>query len=163
MTVATPKRRWYQFSLMTLMLLMTAACLALAYVAYGLQAARLALEGYCPVTLHDEYRWVLGDQAIRATHQGRLYHFTTNEHRQKFSDNPDIYSAAFSGHDVVMFAKSGKLVDGARNFGVEYYSRMYFFSNAETRDEFERSPDTYAKVAKKGRATEKPSTIAVTR
>ncbi len=44
------------------------------------------LDGYCPVTLVEQEKWVKGDPKWGAHHRGRLYFFISPEAQQRFLD-----------------------------------------------------------------------------
>lgn len=107
-------------------------------------APQLALDGYCPVSLMEEQRWQLGDRRWGVIHRGRTYLFAGPEQQRKFLENPDRYSPAISGQDVVMALDYGQEIDGKRALGVTYQNRIYLFSNDASRQAFERNPKRYA-------------------
>jgi protein disulfide-isomerase len=107
-------------------------------------APPLALDGYCPVALVEEQRWQLGDRRWGAIHRGRTYLFSGPEQQRKFLANPDRYSPAISGQDVVMALDYGQEVDGKRAMGVEYQNRIYLFSSDASRQAFSKDPKRYA-------------------
>lgn len=57
----------------------------------------VAVEGYDPVAFFTDSKPVKGDPAIRATHQGAVYHFATTAHRDTFVADPDKYAPQFGG------------------------------------------------------------------
>jgi YHS domain-containing protein/thiol-disulfide isomerase/thioredoxin len=107
-------------------------------------APALALDGYCPVTLLEQGRWQLGDRRWGVIHRGRTYLFAGPEMQRKFLENPDRYSPAISGEDVVMALDYGKNIDGARALGLEYQNRIYLFSSDASRQRFMQNPQRYA-------------------
>jgi protein disulfide-isomerase len=112
-----------------------AACLA---------APPLGLEGFCPVTLAEQKRWQVGDRRWGVIHRGRTYLFAGPIEQQKFLSNPDRYSPAASGQDVVLAFDYGQSVDGTRALGTEYQNRIYLFSSPASQSAFWKSPERYA-------------------
>jgi YHS domain-containing protein len=104
----------------------------------------LALNGYCPVTLLEQQRWQLGDRRWGVIHRGRTYLFAGPEQQRKFLANPDRYSPAISGQDVVMALDYGQAVEGKRAMGLEYQNRIYLFSSDASRQAFIQNPKRYA-------------------
>ncbi len=49
---------------------------------------RWGLEGYCPVTLVNDERWVIGSPDHRVTFEGCVYHFADAQRRQAFEQSP---------------------------------------------------------------------------
>ncbi len=107
-------------------------------------APPVGLDGYCPVTLADQKRWQVGDRRYGVIHRGRTYLFAGPVEQQKFLQNPDHYSPAISGQDVVMALDQGQTVDGQRQFGVEYQGRTYLFASDASRRAFSQNPKRYA-------------------
>jgi protein disulfide-isomerase len=107
-------------------------------------AAPLAIDGYSPVTLVDQQRWQVGDRRWGAVHRGRTYLFSSQEEQQRFLANPDHYSPAISGQDVVLALDYNQNVEGKRGLGVQYQGRMYFFSSESSRQVFAQNPQRYA-------------------
>jgi YHS domain-containing protein/thiol-disulfide isomerase/thioredoxin len=104
----------------------------------------LALDGFCPVTLVEQARWQVGDRRWGVIHRGRTYLFTGPEQQKKFLANPDRYSPAISGQDVVLAMDYGQQIDGRRALGLEYQNRMYLFSSDASRQAFVQNPTRYA-------------------
>ncbi len=104
----------------------------------------VGLDGYCPVTLADQKRWQVGDRRYGVIHRGRTYLFAGPVEQQKFLSNPDHYSPAISGQDVVMALDQGQPVDGQRQFGVQYQGRTYLFASDASRCAFSQNPKRYA-------------------
>lgn len=104
----------------------------------------LGLDGYCPVTLADQKRWQVGDRRFGVIHRGRTYLFAGPVEQQKFLSNPDHYSPAISGQDVVMALDQGQTVDGHRQYGVQYQGRTYLFASDSSRRAFSQNPKHYA-------------------
>jgi thiol-disulfide isomerase/thioredoxin/YHS domain-containing protein len=104
----------------------------------------VGLEGYCPVTLAEEVKWVQGDKRFGAVHRGKLYLFTSDGAQRKFLAEPDRFSPVLSGFDPVRFAESGKLVDGKRAHGLTYNNQVYLFTDEESLRKFQTSPRPFA-------------------
>lgn len=104
----------------------------------------VGLEGFCPVTLAEQKRWQVGDRRWGVVHRGRTYLFAGPIEQQKFLSNPDRYSPAVSGQDVVMALDYGQSVDGTRALGTEYQNRIYLFSSQASQNAFWKNPERYA-------------------
>jgi YHS domain-containing protein/thiol-disulfide isomerase/thioredoxin len=111
------------------------------------QAGRLALDGYCPILLTDEERWVPGSSRWSLVHQGLRYCFSSPEARRKFIDYPSRYAPVLAGQDVVLMVQEGKRVPGKREFGVWYEGLIFLFSTQESFDRFHENPQYFAKIA----------------
>ena len=104
----------------------------------------IGLDGFCPVTLAEQKRWQVGDRRWGVVHRGRTYLFAGPMEQKLFLDNPDRFSPAVSGQDVVAALDQGQAVDGHRQFGIQYQNRTYLFSSTATRDAFWKNPNRYA-------------------
>jgi YHS domain-containing protein/thiol-disulfide isomerase/thioredoxin len=107
-------------------------------------AAPLMFDGFCPVSLKFENKWVRGDVAIGMEHRGRTYLFATEAQRQKFAAAPDDYAPALNGIDPVLMLDENLAEAGTRRFGYRYQNRFYLFSSAESRARFGANPTAYA-------------------
>jgi len=142
-------RRWLQFNLRTVLVLMLIVAVGAA-VKCGLDRAAnrpLSFDGYSPVSLLDESRWVRGDKDFAESYQGRLYYFVNAKQRESFLKAPDKFSLAVSGFDVVLVKNDGREVNGFRQFGYKYREKMYLFSTEASMNEFRNAPASYADFA----------------
>jgi YHS domain-containing protein/thioredoxin-related protein len=105
---------------------------------------KLALEGFCPVTLSDKDSWVPGDRRWGAIHRGRVYLFASPSHQKQFLDDPDRYSPVLSGYDPTRFIDRGEPIEGNRQHGMWFRGRMYLFAEEASLERFQRSPEYYA-------------------
>ncbi len=105
------------------------------------------MEGYCPVSIIDEDRWVKGDKRWGAHHRGRLYLFHTAAAQQKFLAAPDQYSPVLAGFDPVVFAERGEYSEGRRSHGIRYKDQIFLFASEESLSQFTESPRRFAEVA----------------
>jgi protein disulfide-isomerase len=104
----------------------------------------LAFDGFCPVTLKNERKWVRGAAQYGAIHRGRTFLFTGSAQQQQFLANPDAYSPVFSGLDPVKLLDENQTVDGSRQYGFEYRGAFYLFSSQATMEKFAATPDLYS-------------------
>ncbi len=107
----------------------------------------LGLEGYCPVTLLEQERWVRGDPRHGVIHRGRTYLFAGAEEAKRFFADPDRYAPVLSGIDVVVAVEENRQVPGKREYGAWYEGRMYLFSSEDSFRKFDRDPSRYAAAA----------------
>ncbi|MEM8946619.1 MAG: thioredoxin family protein [Planctomycetota bacterium] len=108
---------------------------------------QLAFDGYCPVSLKEQKKWVRGEKEYGAIHRGRTYLFASDALRQKFlasTYSSDAYSPVFSGDDPVKLLDDNEQVAGSRKYGFEYRNAFYLFSSKETMERFARQPDRYS-------------------
>jgi protein disulfide-isomerase len=101
------------------------------------------MDGYCPVSVMDENRWVAGDRQWGAQHRGRTYLFRDAAAQQRFLANPERYAPALAGFDPVLVTELGQYLPGKREHGVRYNDRMYLFGSEEALQKFSQTPDAY--------------------
>jgi YHS domain-containing protein len=104
----------------------------------------VALNGYCPVELSRNGRWVLGDLRWTVVYHGWIYRLSGAEQRQQFLDNPDRFAPVNSGNDVVWSVAKNRNIPGQTAYCAIYNNRLYMFSSAATQAEFNRTPERYA-------------------
>jgi YHS domain-containing protein/thiol-disulfide isomerase/thioredoxin len=112
-------------------------------------AARLGLDGFCPVALMEENRWQAGDKRWGAVHRGRTYLFASRKNQLEFLANPDRYSPVLAGIDPVVLTTQGRIAEGKRAHGVVYKDevhgdQIYLFSSEDSLKEFWITPTAYA-------------------
>jgi YHS domain-containing protein len=109
----------------------------------------LALEGFCPVTLCAEERWVSGNPAFCTMYLGHIFRFATSEALGTFAKNPANYIPVAMGEDIVLMVERNKRINGNRKFGAWYEGRVFLFSSQETLDAFANRPEYYTEIALK--------------
>jgi thioredoxin-like negative regulator of GroEL/YHS domain-containing protein len=109
----------------------------------------LGFEGFCPVTMKNEWRWAKGDVRWGAIHQGRTYLFASAEAQKTFLTNPDAFSPVLAGSDPVAAVDKQQTVPGVREFAVEYEGRFYLFANEQSLEKFWSNPTAYAQGAQR--------------
>ncbi|MCA9261293.1 MAG: hypothetical protein KDA61_18890 [Planctomycetales bacterium] len=105
---------------------------------------RLALGGFCPVTLRDQSKWVRGSSELSVVYDGLRYQFTDQRHLEIFYAAPDAYAVVLNGDCPVVYYATGQRSAGQLKFGLIHNGRIYFFASAEHRRKFTESPDSYA-------------------
>ncbi len=103
----------------------------------------LAMEGYCPVSLMEKERWVLGNRRWGVRHEGRTYLFAGPEEQQKFLADPERYAPVFGGRDIVKILETGELADGRRDYGGWFAGRVYLFDSEDSYRKFTADPERY--------------------
>ena len=109
----------------------------------------LALEGFCPVTLCTDERWVSGNPVYCTMYQGHIFRFSSMEALATFSRNPANFTPVAMGEDIVLRVDRNRRVNGDRRFGAWYNGRVFLFSSQETFNAFETRPGYYSEIALK--------------
>jgi len=107
------------------------------------------LNGYCPVELVENEKWLRGDRRWTVVHRGRTYVFSGPGQQQRFRANPERYAPVFSGADPVLVVDRNRSVPGKTEFCVVYDGRLYMFSTASNLAQFREDPKRYATVAQR--------------
>ncbi|MCI0332090.1 MAG: thioredoxin family protein [Planctomycetes bacterium] len=107
-------------------------------------APPLGFEGYCPVSMRNNWKWVPGDARWGIVHRGRTYWFVGPNEQQQFWSDPDRYSPALSGMDPVMAIDHQQQVPGKREHSIDYDNLFYMFSSEATLAQFTANPERYA-------------------
>ncbi len=108
------------------------------------QAAPVALEGYCPVSVIEMRKWVKGDPAHRSEHDGLTYLFADAQGKQMFDANPAKYVPALGGDCVVALVEMGQRVPGNIRHASIHEGRLFLFSDAKGHKMFRGEPAKYA-------------------
>jgi protein disulfide-isomerase len=113
----------------------------------------LGFDGYCPVSMKNDWKWVRGDVRWGAIHLGRTYLFASEAARDAFLATPDQFSPALSGSDPVLAVETKQSVSGTREYALEYRGKFYFFASEQTLNKFWTNADGYAQGAERIAAT----------
>jgi len=109
---------------------------------------RSALEGYCPVQLRENDRWVAGNPDYQRSYQGQVFHFSCAAAQKRFEAAPEKYAPAQSGNDVVLIQEENRILPGSVSHSAVWRGRLYLFSNSTTLNAFQEDPARYANAAR---------------
>jgi YHS domain-containing protein/thioredoxin-related protein len=109
----------------------------------------LGLEGYCPVLLSTEERWIPGNPAYYTMYRGHVFRFSSEEAMTEFMKNPALYAPVAMGEDIVLMVDRNKKIYGNRKYGAWFQGRVFLFSSQESLDSFAARPEYYAEIALK--------------
>jgi YHS domain-containing protein/thiol-disulfide isomerase/thioredoxin len=112
----------------------------------GRSPRRLALEGYCPVSLVDDHRLEAGRPALTIDRDGEVYRFATSAGREAFRQNPARYVPANGGRCAVAQVDRGEVRAGSPNWGLLYDGHLYLCADMAERARFLKTPERYAHV-----------------
>ncbi len=106
--------------------------------------------GFCPVTLRDGKTLVDGKAAFSSNFGGERFEFASAEAKAAFDADPERYSPAHAGRDIVLAA--GQIdVPGSLRHATYYKNRLYLFRSEQTCRLFESDPARYAADDESGR------------
>ncbi|NND96595.1 MAG: DUF3508 domain-containing protein, partial [Pirellulaceae bacterium] len=124
----------------------------------------LAMQGYCPVTVIKQDRWVEGNPKLGVIHLGKLYLFADTDAMQTFLADPVPYTPILNEIDVVRFFEERKIVKGKREWGLKdpTHNRMFFFADEAAMNhfwnEYERYTDASIEVMEQAVREANPGT-----
>jgi len=112
-------------------------------------SVKLAMEGFCAVTVIDEQRWAEGNPKFGVIHLGKLYLFESQDKMAKFLEDPQPYTPVLNEIDVVRFFEERRIVPGKREWGVQdpVHGRMFFFADEAAMLHFNREYQRYVAAA----------------
>jgi YHS domain-containing protein len=111
-----------------------------------LNSPLIGLQGFCPVTLRQHQKIVVGDARYTAVYQGVRYQFASPQLTAIFRADPDRYAPAVQGCDTVTLARDQKAIQGSILHGTWYAGRLYLFQSAENLQTFKSAPITWSRI-----------------
>ncbi len=108
--------------------------------ASGTVDARLALAGYCPVSLVEDKQLSKGVKDHSVVHQGWVFHFDSPECRETFLANPHKFIPSNEGFCLVSELQGKGTLEGNPRFGAIFRERLYVFADEESRALFLKTP-----------------------
>lgn len=110
---------------------------------------KLAMEGFCAVTVIDQDKWVEGNPKFGVVHLGKLYLFGSAEKMETFLADPTPYTPVLNEIDVVRFFEERQIVPGKRRFGMRdpIHQRMFFFADEAAMNHFFNEYERYTDAA----------------
>jgi YHS domain-containing protein len=119
------------------------------------KALHNALEGYCPVELRNNERWVAGRSELRINYQGQLFRFSSEAAKRQFAAAPEKYAPANGGNDAVLAMEENRAVSGSIQHSAVWHEHLYLFASSANLAAFREDPARYAK-----RTVSEPSSLA---
>jgi YHS domain-containing protein len=100
-------------------------------------------KGFCPVVLRDSRDLIDARPQFKETYLGKVYNFSSEEAREKFTKNPKQYAPISGGRDIVALKDESQDVEGKLDYAAWFKDRLYLFNSAKTKDKFELQPSKY--------------------
>jgi len=93
----------------------------------------IAIEGFDAVAYHKTGAAQKGQYNFQVTWNGGLWHFTSLENRQNFSENPEKYAPQYGGYDPLGMAMNGSTEPGTPELWTVVDGKLYLFYSGKTR------------------------------
>ncbi|MCA9078302.1 MAG: thioredoxin family protein [Planctomycetaceae bacterium] len=106
----------------------------------------LAIDGYCPVTLASDRKWVKGDPQHVTKHRGQTYYFADAKALSEFEAETEKFVPQLLGCDAVVLMDTDLAVPGSVKFGAYYDDHLYLFATNENRLAFKAEPERYTQT-----------------
>ena len=106
----------------------------------------IGLEGFCPVSLLGDRKWVSGREDLSETYRGITYYLSSKETLSQFRENPRKFSPQNLGCDPVVLYKDQQAVTGKIKFGAFFDEQLFLFDSLENRTAFKASPLQYTRI-----------------
>jgi YHS domain-containing protein/thiol-disulfide isomerase/thioredoxin len=110
------------------------------------EETKLALSGYCPVSLVSDRKLVAGQTEYTVRHEGTAYRFASAVLSERFRQEPERYIPANGGDCPVTELDRGIARPGDPRWGVLYHGRLYLCASEGARRRFLTEPGRYAMV-----------------
>ena len=108
---------------------------------------RLALDGFCPVSLVEGHRLISGQPAMSLAHDGLVYRFHDDRMRQTFRKQPGRFLPVNGGRCPVTQVDQGEIRPGEARWSLLYKDHLYLCASEESRARFLKNPERYAHIA----------------
>ncbi|QEH32877.1 Thiol:disulfide interchange protein DsbD [Aquisphaera giovannonii] len=107
---------------------------------------RLALSGYCPVSLVSDKKLITGQTEYAVVHEGRLYRFANLLTFNLFRRDPGRYIPVNGGNCPVSELDRHATQPGSPRHGVLFQGRLFLCSSEADRRAFLAQPEKYAAI-----------------
>ena len=106
---------------------------------------KLMIDGFSPVILSTDKKWVKGTDEFAVEFEGQWFLLTSAEEMKTFRAKPESFVPQFMGCDPVLLWESDKVpaARGITRFAAFYDDQLYLFASKENRDRFKESPDRF--------------------
>ena len=143
------KISWLKITLICMTTLISPATAVAGEINTGPRDGELAIYGFDPVAYFTEQRAAEGDASINYRWLGAQWHFTSEKHRQMFSEDPVRYAPQYGGHcaHAVVYGFAEKIVDPEAWRIID--GKLYLFGSREAAIRFLEARGSLNKSRKK--------------
>jgi thiol-disulfide isomerase/thioredoxin len=108
---------------------------------------KVALDGFCPVSLVEAHRMVYGRRTLTLSRDGLVYRFADDRMRLTFEKWPERFVPVNGGRCPVAQVDQGEIRPGEARWCVVFKDHLFLCSDEEGRGRFLKNPERYAHVA----------------
>lgn len=101
------------------------------------------IKGFCLVTLFESRLLIEGREEYAVEYRGTRYTFADQAAMSKFEREPERYTPAAGGLDIVSIHRGQDVLAGSLDYAVWYRDKLYMFSSEETLTLFRANPRLY--------------------
>jgi thiol-disulfide isomerase/thioredoxin len=109
-------------------------------------AARVGMDGFCPVTLFNKRSWKQGSPDFVVDYQDQTFYLTGADERDEFQRNPTKYAPKLRGCDPVLLSEKSEYVPGSAKYGAFFDGELFLFETEESRKKFKSDPSRFSKI-----------------
>lgn len=106
----------------------------------------IGLDGFSPVSLARERRWVRGSSQFAWDHEGVTFYMASRQELIEFRTDPHQYAPRLLGCDPVVLRETDRAVSGKTDYAAFYDGELYLFSTGESRSKFKQKPERYTRT-----------------
>ena len=115
--------------------------------------AAAAFGGTCIVSAVEERELVAGSRTCQLDYRGKLLHFRSEDHKQKFLAQPASYWPMLDGACAMTLLNDEERVEGQLQYAAVFRKRIWLFTNETAMREFLRDPaDVIEEVTERSEA-----------
>jgi YHS domain-containing protein len=107
---------------------------------------RVALAGFCPVSLVEGCRLIPGQPGLSLPYQGQVYRFADDRMRNAFRQQPGRFLPVDGGRCPVARVDRSEVRPGEALWSVRYRDRLFLCADKEAQARFMKNPERYARA-----------------
>ncbi len=115
-------------------------------ITLGSPQAIVGLDGFSPVALGAERKWVVGKPEYAFEYKGVTYHLASTAELSAFRAQPGDFAPRLLGCDPVVLSETDRAVPGRTAFGAFFDGDLYLFESDESRRRFKTNPPKYTRI-----------------
>lgn len=106
----------------------------------------VGMDGYSPVALGAERKWVLGSADFAYEYKGLTYYLANEAELKAFRTRPQEFAPRLLGCDPVLLNETDRAVQGSTDYGAFFDGDLYLFESDESRRRFKSNPLKYTRI-----------------